>query len=67
MLTVLLSLALFVVLVVMAVRRRGLGWLGSLASLLAAALMLIWLQDMGLLPGTTGPLTPANPQGSGGR
>ena len=61
MLTALLSLALLVVLVLMVVRRRQLTILMSLASLIGAILGLIWLQDLGLLPGSQGPLSHKRP------
>ena len=51
MLNFVLLLALLVVFVVMMVWRRHLGRLASLATLLAAMLGLIVMQDSGLLPG----------------
>ncbi|MEH3116952.1 MAG: hypothetical protein PGN25_04895 [Methylorubrum populi] len=62
MLPLVLSLALLVVLVLMVVRRRRLTILMSLGSVIGAVLALIWLQDLGLLPGTKGPLTHTRPQ-----
>jgi preprotein translocase subunit SecD len=50
MLTLVLLVALLLVLVVMVVTRRHLGRLASLATLLAAMLGLIVMQDSGLLP-----------------
>lgn len=50
MLTLVLLVALLIVLVVMMVTRRHLGRLASLATLLAAMLGLIVMQDSGLLP-----------------
>ncbi|KQP51691.1 hypothetical protein ASG40_06235 [Methylobacterium sp. Leaf399] len=61
MLTVLLGLALLAVLVLMLVRRRDIGRLTSLATLIAGVMALLWLIDSGLLPGSQGPLTPARP------
>lgn len=61
MLTALLLLALLVVLVLMVVRRRHLTLLMSLASLIGALLGMIWLQDLGLLPGSEGPLSHKRP------
>lgn len=61
MLTALLVLALLVVLVLMVVRRRHLTILMSLASLIGALLGMIWLQDLGLLPGSQGPLSHKRP------
>lgn len=62
MLTLALSLALLIVIVLMVVRRRHLTILMSLGSLIAALLAMLWLQDLGLLPGTQGPLTHTRPQ-----
>ncbi|GJE68511.1 hypothetical protein [Methylorubrum podarium] len=62
MLTLALSLALLVVLIFMIVRRRHLTILMSVASLLAGLLAMLWLQDLGLLPGSQGPLTHTRPQ-----
>ncbi len=62
MLTILLAIALAVVLALIFLRRRNLGFLMSLGSLLAALLMMIWMQNMGLLPGSQGPLSDARPQ-----
>ncbi|MBD8907692.1 hypothetical protein [Methylorubrum zatmanii] len=62
MLKLVLSLALLGVLVLMVVRRRHLTILMGVASLIGSVLALIWLQDLGLLPGTQGPLTHARPQ-----
>lgn len=57
MLTPLLAVALLIVLGLIVVRQRNLGFLMSLGSLLAGLLLLIWLQNQGLLPGTQGPLS----------
>lgn len=68
MLILLLLLALLAVLVLMIVRRRYVGRLASLATLIAAAIATLWLADSGLLPGTKGPLAPAStvlPESSG--
>lgn len=62
MLTYLLALALIVVLALIFVRQRNLGFLMSLGSLLAGMLLLIWLQNQGLLPGTHGPYSDARPR-----
>ncbi|MBB2961256.1 hypothetical protein [Methylobacterium sp. R2-1] len=62
MLTLALSLALLVVLILIIVRRRNLTILMSLGSLIAALLAMLWLQDLGLLPGSQGPLTHTRPQ-----
>lgn len=62
MLTLALSVALLAVIVLIVVRRRQLTLLMSLASLIAALLAMLWLQDLGLLPGTQGPLTHTRPQ-----
>jgi len=56
-----LILALLVVLVMMLVLRRWIGRLASLATLIAGAIMALWLAEAGLLPGTKGPLTADRP------
>jgi preprotein translocase subunit SecD len=56
-----LLVALLVVLVLMVVRRRHLGRLASLATLLAAMLGLIVMQDSGLLPTKPVPSPSARP------
>lgn len=61
-LTVVLSIALLVVLILLVVWRRHLTILMTLGSLLAGILLLIWMQSMGLLPGTQGPLSQTRPQ-----
>jgi len=53
-----LGLVLLGVLVVLLLTRRNLGRLTSVATLIATAMLLLWLIDSGLLPGTEGPLTP---------
>lgn len=58
---IVLGLALLTVLVFMLVTRRYVGRLTSLASLIAAAMVLLWLIDSGLLPGAKGPLAPSRP------
>lgn len=62
MLKLVLSLALLAVLILIVVRRRHLTLLMSVATVIGSILVLIWLQDLGLLPGTQGPLTHARPQ-----
>ncbi len=44
------------------VRRRHLTLLMGVGSLIAALLAMLWLQDLGLLPGSQGPLTHTRPQ-----
>ena len=61
MLTATLLLALLAVLVLILVRRTHLSLLATVASLIGACLILIWLQETGLWPGTSGPLTPMRP------
>ena len=61
MLMLALFLALLVVLTVMIVTRRWVGRLGSLATLIAGAMMALWLGQGGPLPGSTGALTPDRP------
>ncbi len=61
MLMLVLLVALLIVLTVMIVTRRWTGRLGSLATLIAGAMMALWLGQSGLLPGSTGALTPARP------
>lgn len=61
MLILVLGLALLAILVVMLVTRRYVGRLTSLATLIASAMLLLWLIDSGMLPGTKGPLTPLRP------
>jgi len=62
MLLLALLFALMVVLAVMIITRRWTGRLASLATLIAGALMALWLAQVGLLPGSTGPLTPDRPR-----
>lgn len=62
MLTILLLVALGGVLVLLVVRRRHLTVLTSIACLLGAIIMLIWMQDTGLWPGTDGPLSHLRPR-----
>ena len=45
----------------MIVLRRWTGRLASLATLLAGAIAVLWLAEVGLLPGTQGPLTAQRP------
>ncbi|WP_232628596.1 hypothetical protein [Methylobacterium sp. Leaf118] len=61
MLTLALAAGLLAVLVGMVVWQRQLTLLMTLASLLAGGLLLIWMQAMGLLPGTQGPLADRRP------
>jgi ABC-type branched-subunit amino acid transport system permease subunit len=61
MLMVALILALLAVLVAMVVLRRWTGRLASLATLIAGAIVALWLAEMGLLPGSRGPLTVERP------
>lgn len=61
MLLLALILALLVVLVMMIVLRQWTGRLASLATLIAGALMALWLAEVGLLPGSKGPLTDERP------
>lgn len=56
MLMLALLLALLAILVVMFVTRRHIGRLGSLATLIAGAMLALWLIDSGLVPGSRGPL-----------
>lgn len=62
MLLLALLFALLVVLAVMIITRRWTGRLASLATLIAGAIMALWLAQVGLLPGSTGPLTPDRPR-----
>ncbi|MCP1550841.1 MULTISPECIES: hypothetical protein [Methylorubrum] len=62
MLTLALSLALLVVVILIIVRRRHLTLLMGVGSLIAALLAMLWLQDLGLVPGSQGPLTHTRPQ-----
>jgi len=62
MLTLALSLALLVVVILIIVRRRHLTPLMGVGSLIAALLAMLWLQDLGLVPGSQGPLTHTRPQ-----
>ena len=61
MLLLALLLALLVVLTAMFILRRWTGRLASLATLLAGAIMALWLAEVGLLPGLKGPLTDTRP------
>ncbi len=61
MLSLALSVALLVVIILMFVWRRYLTLLMSLGSIIGAVLSLIWLQDLGLLPGSKGPFSHARP------
>ena len=56
-----LCVALIVVLGLIVIRRRHTSALSSLACLIGAALMLILLQDSGLLPHGANPGSPAPP------
>ena len=57
MLLLALLFALLAVVVVMVILRRWTGRLASLATLIAGAIMALWLAEVGLLPGSKGPLT----------
>ncbi|WP_313901450.1 hypothetical protein [Methylobacterium sp. J-070] len=61
MLLLALLLVLLAVLVAMIVLRRWTGRLASLATLIAGAIMALWLAEVGLLPGSKGPLTANRP------
>ena len=61
MLLLALIVALLVVLVMMVVLRQWTGRLASLATLIAAAIVALWLAELGLLPGSRGPLTAERP------
>jgi hypothetical protein len=61
MLMLVLLIALLAVVVVLIVLRRWTGRLASLATLLAGAIAVLWLAEVGLLPGTQGPLTAQRP------
>ncbi|WP_264048179.1 hypothetical protein [Methylobacterium flocculans] len=52
-----LAVTLLATLGLIAVRRRHVGRLTSFATLVAAIMLMIWLQDSGLLPGMQGPLS----------
>lgn len=57
-----LSATLLATLGLIAVRRRHIGRLTSFATLVAAIILMIWLQDAGLLPGTRGPWSDSRPR-----
>jgi ABC-type branched-subunit amino acid transport system permease subunit len=61
MLLLVLLVALLAVVVAMIVLRRWTGRLTSLATLIAGAIMALWLAQVGLLPGSKGPLTADRP------
>ncbi len=61
MLLLTLIVALLAVLVMMIVLRRWTGRLASLATLIAGAIMVLWMAQVGLLPGSKGPLTADRP------
>ena len=61
MLLLALLLALLAVVVAMFVLRRWTGRLASLATLIAGAMMALWMAEVGLLPGSKGPLTASRP------
>jgi hypothetical protein len=54
MLLLVLFLLFLATLVLMVVQRRHIGRLTSFATLLATVMLMIWMQDNGLLPGTRG-------------
>ena len=62
LLTLVLGFSLLAILIFMAVTRRYVGRLTSLATLVATAMLLLWLIDSGLLPGTEGPLSTFRPR-----
>ncbi|MCJ2047974.1 hypothetical protein MKK58_26040 [Methylobacterium sp. J-078] len=62
MLFLVLLLVLLATFVLMLVRRRHLGRLASFATLVATIMLMLWMQDSGLLPGTSGPLSDARPK-----
>ncbi|MGU3361783.1 hypothetical protein ACLBWX_15735 [Methylobacterium sp. M6A4_1b] len=64
MLLLVLFLLLFATLVLMVVRRRHIGRLTSFATLLAVAMLMIWMQDNGLLPGSQGRFSDSRPHTS---
>lgn len=47
-------------LVLIVVRRRQVGRLTSFATLIAAIIVMIWMQDTGLLPGSPRPVDPVS-------
>ncbi|MGH1589777.1 hypothetical protein ACRBEV_17285 [Methylobacterium phyllosphaerae] len=61
MLMLALLLSLLAVVTAMIILRRWTGRLASLATLLAGAIMALWLAEVGLLPGSQGPLTAHRP------
>jgi len=61
MLLLALLIAFLAVVVAMFVLRRWTGRLASLATLVAGAIMALWLAEAGLLPGSKGPLTANRP------
>ncbi|KQP75204.1 hypothetical protein ASG51_10525 [Methylobacterium sp. Leaf465] len=64
MLLLLLSLLLLATVVLMVVRRRHIGRLTSFATLLAAVMLMIWMQNTGLLPGSQGRYSDDRPRTS---
>lgn len=58
MLMFVLLVMFFGVLALIVVRRRAIGRLSSLATLLAALIAMIWMQNQGLLPGGQPPAAP---------
>lgn len=61
MLMAVLVFLLLGVSVLIVVRRRAIGRLSSLATLLAALIAMIWMQNHGLLPGSQPPAAPDAP------
>jgi hypothetical protein len=61
MLLLVLSLVLLVTFGLIVVRPQYTGRLTSFATLVAAILLMLWMQDQGLLPGTTGPMSGSRP------
>jgi hypothetical protein len=64
MLLLVLSLLLLATFVLMIVRRRDIGRLTSFATLLAAVMLMIWMQNNGLLPGSQGRFSDDRPRTS---
>lgn len=61
MLMIVLLVSFFGVIAAMVVRRRNIGRLSSFATLLAAIMAMLWMQDRGLLPDVGRPIGPGSP------